>query len=116
MRGYYAEEAHIEAEASICWLVCLFKLGVGTVIPEIVLLSRGQSINLLELPLWYIVPWLAAKHPPSHPVKPLLPPRKGQVWGIGVRELMVWDSARETSYQLPVPGKTWGKLIHCESL
>lgn len=67
MKWHCAEEALRKAKANICWLTCLFMLGAGVVTPEILLLSREQSIKLLEPPLWCVVirPWLAAKLPHS---------------------------------------------------
>lgn len=63
------EEALRKAKANICWLTCLFMPRAGVVTPEILLLSREQSIKLLEPPLWCVVNgpgWQPDSHTASH--------------------------------------------------
>lgn len=79
-------------------------------VPEILLLSRGQSIKLLEPPLWHVVGWtrLTAKLPPSCLLTPALLPGGT---GLGNRKKRI-EKAHGLRYkqgdQLPitVTGKT----------
>lgn len=62
-------------------------LVAGVVTPEILLLSREQSIKLLEPPLWCVMnrPLLAAKLP--HSLSPSVFPQQRRTYGIARRRL-----------------------------